>query len=132
MVDFQNPISLNSSSGTVQVNAGSAPVDAQLTGILSGTGGLTIAGYGPLDLTASNTYTGPTTVSGPILRLSNSAALPGGTGTTATGPATSRSDGGVIGNWPARISRGTWGPNRARCNSPTTAAASVPRGEPAS
>ena len=33
-----------------------------------------------LELTASNTYTGPTTVSGGILRLSNSAALPAAPG----------------------------------------------------
>ena len=62
---------------------GMAAVDAQLSGVLSGSGGLTITGDGMLELTASNTYTGPTTVSGGILRLSNSAALPGGTATTA-------------------------------------------------
>ena len=43
-------------------------------------------GGGSVNLTASNGYTGPTTVSGySILRLSNSAALPGGTAATSTG-----------------------------------------------
>ena len=35
-------------------------------------------GDGTLDLTANNTYTGPTTVSGIVLRLSNTAALSSG------------------------------------------------------
>ena len=64
-------------------------------GVLSGSGGLTITGDGDLELTASNTYTGPTTVSGGILRLSNSAALPGGTGATSTGSNLTL-DGGVV------------------------------------
>ena len=90
MVDFQNPINLGGGPQTVQVTAGSgtATVDAQLSGVLSGSGGLTKTGYGTLELTASNTYTGPTTVSGSILRLSNSGALPGGQNLTL--------DGGVI------------------------------------
>ena len=77
-------------SQTVQVAAGSgtAAVNARLSGVLSGSGGLTMIGYGTLELTASNTYTGPTTVSGIILRLSNSGALPGGSNLTL--------DGGVI------------------------------------
>ena len=55
---------------------------------LSGSGGLTITGGGTLELTASNIYTGPTTLSGGILRLSNSAALPTGSNLTL--------DGGVV------------------------------------
>ena len=35
-------------------------------------------GDGTLDVTANNTYTGPTTVSGIVLRLSNTAALSSG------------------------------------------------------
>ena len=62
--------------------SGTPGVDARLSGILSGSGGLTITGGGNLELTASNTYTGPTTVSGGILRLSNSAALPTGSNLT--------------------------------------------------
>ena len=83
-VDFQNPIVLSGGTQTVQVTAGSGTpgVDARLSGILSGSGGLTITGGGNLELTASNTYTGPTTVSSSILRLSNSAALPTGSNLT--------------------------------------------------
>ena len=97
-VDFQNPIQ-NSGSGpqTVQVTAGSgtAAVDARLSGVLSGSGGLTITGGGNLELTASNTYTGPTTVSGAILAAEQSAALPGGTGRPSTGSNLTL-DGGVV------------------------------------
>ncbi len=92
MVDFQNPIQILAGSGPqmVEVTAGSgtAAVNARLSGVLSGSGGLTITGGGNLELTASNTYTGPTTVSGTILRLSNSAALPSGSNLTL--------DGGVV------------------------------------
>jgi fibronectin-binding autotransporter adhesin len=94
-LDFQNPINMGSAIQTVQVTSGSATVDARLSGALSGSGGLTIAGGGVLELTASNSYTGPTTVSGGVLRLSNSSALPGGTAATATG-SNLLIDGGVI------------------------------------
>ena len=78
MIDFQNPLNLGGAPQTVVVIAGSgtAIVDARLSGTVSGSGALTIAGNGTLELTASNTYSGPTTVSGAILRLSNSGALP--------------------------------------------------------
>ncbi len=101
MVDFQNPIQILASSGpqTVQVTAGSgtAAVDGRLSGTLSGGGGLTVSPYstGTLELTASNTYTGPTTVSGGVLRLSNSGALPGGTTAASTG-SNLVLDGGVV------------------------------------
>ncbi len=75
MVDFQNPINLGGTTRTVQVNSGFATVDGQLSGAIngSGTAGLTITGNGVLQLTASNAYTGTTTVSGATLRLANSA-----------------------------------------------------------
>ena len=96
-VDFQNPINLSSSSQIVQVNAGTATIDAQFSGVLSGTGtaGLTKTGNGTLELTANNTYSGTTTVSGGILRLSSSGALPGGTAATSTGSNLTL-DGGVV------------------------------------
>ncbi len=94
-VDFQNPLNLGSGTQTVEVASGLAPVDAQLSGVLSGSGGLIVNGGGTLELTASNTYTGSTTVSGGILRLSNAGALPGGTGATSTGSNLTL-DGGVI------------------------------------
>jgi len=89
-IDFQNPVKLldlGNGPQTVQVTSapGSAAVAAQLSGVLSGRGGLTITGGGNLELTASNTYTGPTTVSGAVLRLSNSAALPSASNLTLDG-----------------------------------------------
>ncbi len=74
-VDFQNPINFNGNTATVQVNRGSANLDARLSGILSN-GGLTKTGTGTLELTAANTYSGPTTVSGGALRISSASALP--------------------------------------------------------
>ena len=87
---FQNPINLLSPSGlpqTVYATAGSgtAAVAAQLSGTLSGSGGLYIAGGGDLELSASNTYSGPTIVSESYLRLSNTAALPTASNLTLEG-----------------------------------------------
>jgi autotransporter-associated beta strand protein len=81
-VDFQNPIDLGTSVRTIDVSNGGAAVDARLSGALSGTGGLFKSGNGTLELTAANTYSGQTTVQLGALRLSNSLALPGGTGAT--------------------------------------------------
>ena len=77
LIDFQNPINLGGTTQTIQVmTSGYTTVDARLSGTLSGSGtaGLTITGDGVLELTASNAYGGTTTVSGGVLRLSNSAA----------------------------------------------------------
>ncbi len=69
-VDFQNPINLNNGVRTIQVDNGSAAVDAKLTGAITSTtpasGGLTKIGNGALTIggTAANTYTGATTVDG--------------------------------------------------------------------
>jgi autotransporter-associated beta strand protein len=68
---FSNPIALGSAIRTVQVddNPGYATDYAVLSGILSGTGGLTKAGDGLLIMTAGNTYTGLTTVSNGTLQI---------------------------------------------------------------
>jgi fibronectin-binding autotransporter adhesin len=79
-VDFQNPINLNGTR-TVRVNNGSANIDARLSGQLSN-GSLTKTGSGALELSAYNSYTGATTISQGVLRLSNPMALPGGCGAT--------------------------------------------------
>ena len=68
-VDFQNPIDLGASARTVQVDNGSASVDAILSGALSGGGGLTKTGAGTLQLSQATAYTGATTVSGGTLQL---------------------------------------------------------------
>ena len=95
MIDFQNPIDFGNNRGSVWVQ-GTAAVDARLSGTLSssGSGGLTENGPGTLELTAANTYTGQTVVSG-VLRLSNSDALPGGTG-AAGGTSNLLLGGGVV------------------------------------
>ena len=67
------PITLANSPSTFTMNA-----NASISAVLSGNGGLTETGGNSLQLAASNTYSGPTTVSFAILRLSNSAALPSG------------------------------------------------------
>jgi len=79
MLDFQNPISLNTSSGTVQVNNGTATLPAQLSGVLSGSGGLTIVGDGTLQLTASNSYSGGTTISAGTLQIGGGSGSIAGT-----------------------------------------------------
>lgn len=82
-LDFQNPLALNGAVRTVEVANGSASIDAKLSGVLSGvlSAGLTKIGAGTLQLTAVNTYSGTTTISGGRLlvdgagNLSNSAAV---------------------------------------------------------
>ena len=69
-VTFQNPIDLNGSVRTVTVANGSAAVDAELSGQLSGTtGGINKAGAGTLLLSAANTYGGATTIGQGVLML---------------------------------------------------------------
>ncbi len=64
-VDFRNPIALANAVRTVQVNDGSAAVDARLSGVLSSVSagnGLTKTGLGTLELSAANTYSGTTAI----------------------------------------------------------------------
>ncbi|MGA2033209.1 MAG: autotransporter-associated beta strand repeat-containing protein, partial [Thermoguttaceae bacterium] len=82
MVDFQNPINLGAVTRTVQVTGGSASVDAQLSGLLSGSGGLIKSGNGTLALTNTDNYangfTGGTTIAGGTLEYSDPSAVDGG------------------------------------------------------
>ncbi len=85
-INFENPINLGNNNRTVQVNRGSGTVslDAKLSGMLSGGGGLIVTGDGALALTASNIYSGGTTVSGGTLSVQNASALGSG-GVTLSG-----------------------------------------------
>jgi len=81
-VNFQNPINLlNLGDGlqTVWVTAGSgtASVSAQLSGAISGSGGLAIRGNGTLVLSnTDNTYTGGTVVDSATLYATNAHTIP--------------------------------------------------------
>lgn len=77
LVTVENNIALGSLVRTVEVANGSAAVDANLSGVLSGAGGLTKTGAGTLRLSGSNTFTGPSTIAAGTLVLGNSAALSG-------------------------------------------------------
>lgn len=69
-VDFQNPLDLNGATRTIQVDRGSAAVDAKISGVISstGVGGITKTGAGILQLNAVNTFTGGLTVNGGTVR----------------------------------------------------------------
>ena len=80
-IDFQNPMNLGSGMQTVLVTAGrgAAAVDARLSGVLSGSGGLTIAGGGKVLLSGEeNTYRGGTVVDSGTLIIASRGALPDG------------------------------------------------------
>jgi autotransporter-associated beta strand protein len=70
---------------------------------------LTKSGGGTLELTAGNTYTGPTTVTEGVLKLSHASALPGGVA-TAGGTGNLILKGGVIGltSDSGSFTRGPW------------------------
>lgn len=99
-VDFQNPIALtaagvsatdwwvNTTTRTIRVNNGSAAVDGRLSGVISdgwSAMGINKTGLGTLEMTAVNTYTGPTTISAGRMLFSGSGSLSGTTGSVTVG-----------------------------------------------
>ena len=82
LVTVENAIALGTLVRTVEVADGSAAVDADLSGTLGGSGGLTKTGGGTLRLSGANTFTGPATIAAGSLVLGNSAALSGAAYTT--------------------------------------------------
>ncbi len=73
LTDSSTSSLVNLGSGTLIDNAGS---NYTFAGVISGTGGLTLAGTAELFLTNSNTYTGGTSIgSGSTLSVGNGSAL---------------------------------------------------------
>ncbi len=79
------PTMLAAGSGTLDTTSG---VSLTHNGVISGGGGLQKAGDGTLILGASNTYTGPTTISGGVLQLTNVERLDNATDVTVAMTAT--------------------------------------------
>ena len=73
-VDFRNSLDLAGAVQTVQVNNGSAAIDAKLTGTLSN-GGVIKTGAGTLELTGTNLYAGGTTVSAGKLTIGSTGTI---------------------------------------------------------
>ena len=87
---WQNPINLNGANRTVDVQNGSAPVDAEISAAISGGTGsvLTKTGPGTLLLSTANSHAGGTSLTGVsgalnVLRISHQNAL--GTGSLTIG-----------------------------------------------
>lgn len=95
MVTFQNPIALNGAVRTIQVENGTAPADALLGNVISGTGGsgITKTGGGTVMLSGANTYSGGTTISNGTLLVCNTTGS--GTGTGAVGVSNGATVGGT-------------------------------------
>ena len=75
-------MTLTGSGGNGNINTSGYAVT--LSGVLSGSGGLNLLGAGTLTLTASNTYSGGTTISAGTLQVGN-----GGSGGTLGSPSVS-------------------------------------------
>ena len=88
-VELQNPLDLVGAARTVQVDNGSAAIDAKLSGNLTGIAGgnLSKTGLGTLLLTGTNNYVGTTTVSAGTLLVNG----------TNSGGAVTVSAGAVLG-----------------------------------
>jgi len=76
-----NAIALPSAAPTIDTGGNSV----MLSGVISGSGGLTKIGTGLLDLAGKNTYSGGTTLTGGTLGIGNSQALGSGALTMAAG-----------------------------------------------
>ncbi|OYU42657.1 MAG: hypothetical protein CFE44_22765, partial [Burkholderiales bacterium PBB4] len=75
---ISNAIDLGASARTVQVDNGTAAIDGQFSGILSGTGGsLVKTGAGTLALSATNTFTGGTTINAGMIDLTGGGGASG-------------------------------------------------------
>lgn len=74
---WSSNLSFAGSARTIQVDDGSAPIDARISGVLSGGGTFNKTGGGTLELTnGSNSYTATTSVNDGLLLISHASALP--------------------------------------------------------
>ena len=73
---WSSNLSFAGSARTIQVDDGTAAVDARISGVLSGGGTFNKTGGGTLELTNANTYTAATSVNDGLLLISNASALP--------------------------------------------------------
>jgi autotransporter-associated beta strand protein len=103
-IDFQNPINLGNAVRTFQIENGSSDVDAKISNIVGGNGGLRKTGEGTLELTNANTYHNETQLVAGVLRLSHPNALPGGLGATG-GLSNLNLNGGAL-EWTGDLLRG--------------------------
>jgi autotransporter-associated beta strand protein len=95
-------------SRTIQVENGAAAIDARLTGVIAQEGGIIKTGAGTLELTAANTYSGPTSIDQGTLLVSGSLS--------ASSPVSIRTGGTLRGNGtigPIALAGGTLAPGAA-------------------
>jgi autotransporter-associated beta strand protein len=70
----------NVALGSATLTTGNSNTNTTFSGTASGSGGLTKAGNGTFEMTAVNTYTGPTTISAGRMLFSGNGSLSGATG----------------------------------------------------
>lgn len=71
---FSSSINLNGATQTIQADHGTAAVDGLITGVLTN-GSLTKVGLGTLELSATNVYTGATTINAGKLMLASTGSI---------------------------------------------------------
>lgn len=95
-VTVMNPLSLGGSNRTFTVNSGTGTDSAELAGAVTDNGfGITKAGAGRLIMSAANSYTGNTVITGGVIELADNAQLKFAIGAT-TGVSNSISGAGNI------------------------------------